>query len=500
MKLKHTAAAILTSLALSGCGSSSDDAARSSSFEHNLNDLQSLLNTNADIAFATYSDSVDTAVDLQTAITTFAAAAADGVSEAELDAVKTAWLVSREPYGQTEVYRFRDSPIDDADGPEGSINAWPLGEALIDYVMATGSDFGTGQVETDHTVVGVTDPLTTAAAVNNDADNIIGDVTVTINAALLAQTEAGDGADVIAGYHAIEFLLWGQDLDLNGAVTVSTNRETAVKTRPNHVAGGDRPTTDFDLQGNGTCTTGTANAAAANDTPYQRRHDYLAVAAQQLVDDLTAVRDEWAQAGAYRAIFTNVASINAAKPKFLEILTGMGTLSIGELAGERMQIAFAANSQEDEHSCFSDNTHRDIWLNAEGVLNAYNGSYAGYDSTLDGIDDITTNAVNGGYGIADYLADRGETTLAAEVAAALALTETNYTAIDTLARAGTPVDVQIMPPLDATDPMAETIVSLNAQATLIAQIAIDLDLGSKDDVIDPEGTACDTSDPLTVCP
>ncbi len=499
MKLKLTAAAILSSLVIAGC-SSNDSGDGSSAITHDLAKLQDLLNTNADIAFATYSDSVTTAETLQQAIVDFATAAADGVSDAELDAVKTAWLISREPYGQTEVYRFRDSPIDDTDGPEGSINAWPLGEALIDYVDATGSDFSAGQVETDHEITGPTDPMTTAAAVANEADNIIGNATVTIDAALLANTEAGDGADVIAGYHAIEFLLWGQDLDTNGAVTVGTNRDTAVKTHDatNIALGGDRPTTDFDLQNNGTCTTGTAGTTGS-EVPCQRRHAFLAVLAQQLVDDLTSVRDEWAVNGAYRASFTAVTSINEAKPKFLEVLTGMGTLSLGELAGERMQIAFAANSQEDEHSCFSDNTHRDIWLNAEGVANAYNGSYAGYDSTLDGTDNVTTNAVDG-YGIADYLADVGANNLATDVAAALATTETNYIEIDTLARDGSPVDVQIMPPLAVGDPMAKGIVSLNAQATLIAKIAIDLELGTTDEVIDPDGTACDTTNPLVECP
>ena len=29
-----------------------------------------------------------------------------------MDATKAAWLASREPYGQTEVYRFRVGPID----------------------------------------------------------------------------------------------------------------------------------------------------------------------------------------------------------------------------------------------------------------------------------------------------------------------------------------------------------------------------------------------------
>ena len=125
----------------------------------------------------------------------------------------------------------------------------------------------------------------------------------------------------------------------------------------------------------------------------QRRGTYLQVAVAKLISDLTGVRDELGPGRRYRTAFTTVDDVDAAKGKLLEILVGMGTLSEGELGGERMQIALSANSQEDEHSCFSDNTHRDIWLNAEGVANSYYGDYAGYDSTLDGSDDQTGNAV-----------------------------------------------------------------------------------------------------------
>ncbi|MEW8259067.1 MAG: imelysin family protein, partial [Candidatus Thiodiazotropha taylori] len=177
------------------------------------------------------------------------------------------------------------------------------------------------------------------------------------------------------------------------------------------------------------------------------------------------------------------------------ILTGMGTLSEGELAGERMQIAFSANSQEDEHSCFSDNTHRDIWLNAEGVSNSYYGTYAGYDSNLDGIDDVTTNAVDG-YGIDDYLQDAGLTTLKSNIESALTDTESAYVAIDAAARAGRPVDVLITEAKTSDNPMYPAIISLNSQSSLIQQIADELNLGS---VVDDDASGCDTTDPSTEC-
>lgn len=496
------ASALLSTLFLSGCSSSSSEL-------HNLDNMKKVLNTNADIAYATYSDSVTTAEALKVALATLEA----DQDAAALLAAKQAWLVSREPYGQSEVYRFRNSPIDDdpttataEDGPEGDLNAWPLGEALIDYVTVDTSatdDFDTDQVGvSSHSITGVNsgNAINEAQADSDPADNIIGQTTITINAALLSNTAtADDEHDVIAGYHAIEFLLWGQDLNnSNDQVTDGTDRDAAVKTSTN----GSRPITDF--VADTTCTSGTGNITnAGSGEVCQRRHTYLEVAVDKMIADLEAVRDQWAPgvSGNYRDTFTGITTIAEGKTRLLEILTGMGTLSEGELAGERMQIALSANSQEDEHSCFSDNTHRDIWLDAEGVANSYNGTYAGYDSTLNGVDNETGSAVDG-YGLDEYLADIGKTDLAADVAAALSTTETNYIAVDAKARDdGMPFDVLIMDPTGSdTASVRDTIVSLNAQSTQIAKIATELDLGSADDVVDPDGSACDTTNPTTACP
>ncbi|MEM7152184.1 MAG: imelysin family protein [Myxococcota bacterium] len=453
-----------------------------SAVEHNLEQLQQVLQTNADIAFAAYSDSVTTAEQLSAAIDALVADPTDQ----NLTAAKSAWLVAREPYGQTEVYRFRASPIDDTnydasddeDGPEGDINAWPLGEGLIDYVV-TGTDFGDDQVNVSGHQTGVADPI--------PDNNIINSVDITIDEALISNTAtAEDEHDVIAGYHAIEFLLWGQDLNADGSADTIDSRDGTP---------GQRPVTDFALDE--TCTSG--DVVNGDPTLCQRRGLYLQVAVAKLIADLTQVRDGWAEGAEYRTAFTTADDVDTAKAKLLEILVGMGTLSEGELAGERMQIALSANSQEDEHSCFADNTHRDIWLNAEGVSNSYFGDYAGYDSTLDGSDNETGNAVSG-YGIDDYLTDLGLTDLESAVSGALATTETNYNAIDALSRGGSPVDVQILDATaDTAAAMRDTIISLNAQSAQIASIAVELDVGSAEDVVDPEASECDTTDPTAEC-
>jgi putative iron-regulated protein len=92
-----------------------------------------------------------------------------------------------------------------------------------------------------------------------------------------------------------------------------------------------------------------------------------------------------------------------------DIITGIGELSRGELAGERMNVAYAARSQEDEHSCFSDNTHNDIIANAVGVQRVLMAEYPGDvegPSVLDAIREADSD-----------LADQLEAEVAASVAA-----------------------------------------------------------------------------------
>jgi len=354
------------------------------------------------------------------------------------------------------------------------------------------ADFGADQVGVSSNSVGVSDPIPT--------NNIIETTGITIDAAMLDNNAtASDERDVISGYHALEFLLWGQDLNAGDDADTLNMREAASSYPLD--SGGHRPVTDFydDTNGHdGACTSGADHSSAANDI-CTRRNTYLAVAAQKLIDDLTSVRDAWAPAAGYRTSFTTVTSLAEGKSRLLKILTGMGTLSEGELAGERIQIALSSGSQEEEHSCFSDNTHRDILLAAEGVYNSYHGTYPGYDSTLDGTADAATRAVSG-YGIDDYLREIGETALADDVAAALASTRTNTLGVDAKARAGMPFDVLIENPT-GTDakPVRDTILSLTAQSVQIARVATELDLGSASDVVDPDATACNTSDPTSSC-
>ena len=91
---------------------------------------QEIVKTYGEVVYATYSDVLTTAQTLDQQAQAFVAAP----TAAGLEAVQQAWLAARVPYGQSEAFRFYGGPIDDENGPEGLLNAWPMDEAYVDYV------------------------------------------------------------------------------------------------------------------------------------------------------------------------------------------------------------------------------------------------------------------------------------------------------------------------------------------------------------------------------
>lgn len=273
---------------------------------------QEAIETYADIVFASYEDSLELAIELNNALV----ALVESPSEETLENARTAWLASNEPYGQTEAYRFYGGPIDDEDGPEGLLNAWPLDEAYVDYV------------EGDED----------AGIVNNldDYPDITKDVLVSLN-------EVGAEENISTGYHAIEFLLWGQDLYEDSA--------------------GQRPFEDYSTNLNA-----------------DRRGQYLLITGELLVENLEDMVAQWnpGNEDGYRYVLLDMSTDEA----ITKILTGIGVLAKSELSGDRIFTAYDNQDQEDEHSCFSDNTHRDIITNFMGIQNVYFGQYERLDGTL----------------------------------------------------------------------------------------------------------------------
>jgi len=320
MKSKTLTLCSVSLLALCAVGCGGDDETDTGT-ELPANASEAITNY-ADIVYASYSDSLEEARALDAAIASFVAAP----SQAGLTAARDAWKASREPYLQTEVYRFYEGPIDTTEGdggPEGLINAWPLDESYIDYVVG-GEDDGM-----------VNDPQMTI-----DKDTVTG------------ANEGENETTISTGYHAIEFLLWGQDLSDTGP--------------------GARPFTDY--------VTGEGGTASNQD----RRGQYLTTVSELLVENLESLVAAWDpdESGNYRESFLADPPATALG----KIMSGMIILSGFETGGERVQAALDSHDQEDEHSCFSDNTHRDMVQDVQGIQNVWLGSYGSIDGV--GIRDV----------------------------------------------------------------------------------------------------------------
>ena len=333
-------------------------------------------------AHASYARSLTSAQAMDAAIDNFLAAP----SQPRLDAAKRAWLLARDDYGVTEIYRFYNGPIDNEEtGPEGLINAWPMDESYVDYVEG--------------------DP--NAGIINKPGEfpAIDADLLISLN-------EEGGEENISTGWHAIEFLLWGQDLNPDGP--------------------GYRPVEDYTTNPNS-----------------QRRATYLAVASDLLLSHLQDMVDAWAPGqNNYRAQFV----AKDADAAITDIITGIGEMSRGELAGERMTVAYEERSQEDEHSCFSDNTISDIVANAAGVQRVYLGEYG----------DVS------GPGIKDLIAAEDQEladTLEREINRSVALARS----------IPAPFDSQLMEGLADSDPgrraVLDTIVALENQTDTIVSAA-----------------------------
>ncbi|MBC2602256.1 imelysin family protein [Puniceicoccus vermicola] len=266
---------------------------------------KSVVENYADIVHANYADSLASAELLQGAIANLA----ENPTEESLSQAKALWLFARNSYGESEVYRFYEGPIDsEEDGPEGLLNAWPMDESYIDSVEG----------------------LPESGIIHNESDF------PEITPELLAELNEKDGeTNISSGWHAIEFLLWGQDFTDGGA--------------------GERPLSDF-----------------TSDDFAGRRLAYLQAAADLLVQHLSDLEAAWQpDADNYRAEFIAA----PADESIRNILQGIGMMSGFELSGERILVALETQAQEDEHSCFSDNTHKDVLANAQGALNVYEGRY-----------------------------------------------------------------------------------------------------------------------------
>lgn len=286
-------------------------------------DRRDVVRDYADRAHIAYEYSRATAVAMAEAIDELLA----DPSDETLKNARDAWWEARYYYQETEVHRF-GNPIVDA--WEGKVNAWPLDEGLIDYV-----DVSYGEAAEDN-------PYFRLNIIANPVIQIDGEEvdTTELTADLLASVfhEAGGvETNVATGYHAIEFLLWGQDL------------------HSDEKRAGERPATDYSL------------TDCSNDN-CDRRRAYLKAATDLLISDLEEMVAHWAEDGAARAYI-----LEDTDRGLSAILTGMGSLSFGELAGERIKLGLLTQDPEEEHDCFSDNTAWSHYQSQAGISGVFYG-------------------------------------------------------------------------------------------------------------------------------
>ena len=262
----------------------------------------------ADLVHRSYDEAYKKASAMQTAIDEMLA----NPDAKTMAKARDAWLAAHVAYSQTEAFRFYEGPIDFAkndegdEGPEGRLNAWPLNEAFIDYVKG------------------------------NPKAGIINDTSIPITEkSIRERDQVSDESDVTTGFHAVEFLLWGQDLSATGP--------------------GNRPATDY----------------TAGDPIKERRRLYLKTITEGIVNDLLWLSAQWDMQNStvYARKFVALDQRDALG----RIITGMATLSGFELSSERMAVALDSGDQEDETSCFSDTSHRAFQADQQSIANIWFG-------------------------------------------------------------------------------------------------------------------------------
>ncbi|MBV9949251.1 MAG: iron-regulated protein [Myxococcales bacterium] len=254
---------------------------------------------------AAYEDAVAEIAALDEAVGRFV----EAPDAAGLERCRAAWLSAHRWYGRGEVSRFYGGPMDRA---QNGMNEWPIDENFIDYTIG------------------------------NPGGGIINDPEAfpQITAPALASADEKGVETVSTGFHAIEFLLWGQRADQRQGP-------------------GTRPYTDY-VEG---------GTAAHPD----RRRAYLRVATSLLLDDMRGLAADWdpADPASYASRFL------AGDPHeaLTKMVRGFSQMAISELLYERLLDPLVSQDRKDEESCFSESTHADLVANAWSLEDFYLGQY-----------------------------------------------------------------------------------------------------------------------------
>jgi putative iron-regulated protein len=256
----------------------------------------------------TYTAALSDAQTLRTAIGDFLATPDDNT----LTRARDAWINGRRSWELTEAFRFYDGPIDIADNEQGPLNrldGWPVAPAAIDYVE-------------DNPTAGIVNDMKQALT----------------RATLTGQDKSGHP---VTGWHAIEFLLWGQEPA--GAIGEP----------------GDRPVTDY----------------LPNQPNNDRRRAYLKLTADMLVDDMHYLIESWdpKSRNSYAAAFRLLNQREALG----RIMNGAAQLAGQELAINRLAAALDAKDPHRLTSRFSAQSYQDFVFALRGIRNVWTGDFGG---------------------------------------------------------------------------------------------------------------------------
>ncbi len=369
-------------------------------------------------AYLLYSDAFAASEALYAALNTLV----DRPSAASLAAARQAWRAARVPYSQTEALRFGHWFVDQW---EEKINRWPVDEGFIDYVderyRASSSNAWA------HANI--------IAAEHIDVRGRSVPLPYMVHRQLtMLEMESGVESIVASGFHAIEFMLWGQD--------VSSEQPLS----------GQRPWSDFAY--GAACSDGAITGV--DESHCRKRREFLLTLALQLRSTLLEMREHWSAAPGSPGSRLLAGDVDVGLGR---MLLGMAAMSIEELAGERIQAALLSGSPEDEQDCFSDDTFQSLWYNALGVENVYYGRYRGsqdFTATL-------SLAV---------LASRYQPALAADLDAAFARSKQLFAEIRHRGVSGEQYFDQLIH--DEPALLRTTITALQRQAQLLEALAVQL--------------------------
>jgi putative iron-regulated protein len=230
---------------------------------------------------------------------------------------KVSWMRARLPFLQSEFSRVIAESGKVGSDISNRLNGWPIDPGHIDYtcLMAGGNIISSKEKY----------PAITSELLRS------------------MNLKAGE-SDFTTGYHVIEFLLWGEDLDKESS--------------------GKRSFKDYDKN---------------NSELAKRRADYLLACCELLIQDLKDLVFEWDTESK-----NNLRSSLESMPSDQAItkILGMVSFLADDLAKSQIGSIISKGATFKEQSTFSDTTHFDFLHTVAGISNLAAGAYVGLDGKL----------------------------------------------------------------------------------------------------------------------